>query len=69
MPSIGRLGLLGLPLLAECPEIEIEFVESDADPFDPGELGVAGTLPAIANALFSAGGTRVRSLPFITGEA
>ena len=69
LPSIGRLGLLGLPLLAECPEIEIEFVESDADPFDPGELGVAGTLPAIANALFSAGGTRVRSLPFITGEA
>lgn len=69
LPSISRLGLLGLPLLSDCPEIEVEFVESEADPFDPGELGVAGALPAIANALFSAGGTRVRSLPFMAGAA
>ncbi len=63
LPQTGRLGLLGLPLLSDCPEIEVEFIDSDADPFDPGELGVAVVVPAIANALFSAGGTRVRTMP------
>lgn len=63
LPLTGRLGLLGLPLLSDCPEIEVEFMDSDADPFDPGELGVSAVVPAIANALYAAGGTRVRSLP------
>lgn len=67
LPLNGRLSQLGLPLLADCPEIEIEFVEGDAPPFDPGELGVAVAAPAIANALFSAGTTRMHSLP-LTGE-
>ena len=40
LPLSGRLSQLGLPLLADCPEIEIEFIEGDAPPFDPGELGV-----------------------------
>ncbi|PKB19353.1 isoquinoline 1-oxidoreductase beta subunit [Novosphingobium kunmingense] len=65
LPLTGRLGLLGLPLLADCPEIDVEFIDSEADPFDPGELGVAAALPAIANALYASGGTRVRSLPFL----
>lgn len=68
LPQTGRLGLLGLPLLSDCPEIEVEFIDSDADPFDPGELGVAVVVPAIANALFSAGGTRVRTMP-LTAQA
>lgn len=67
LPLSGRLGQLGLPLLADCPEIDIEFIEGDAPPFDPGELGVAVAAPAIANALFSAGGTRMHTLP-LTGE-
>ncbi|MFM5884147.1 MAG: molybdopterin cofactor-binding domain-containing protein [Novosphingobium sp.] len=66
LPQIGRLGLLGLPLLGDCPEIEVDFIESEADPFDPGELGVAAVVPAIANALYAAGGTRIRTLP-LTG--
>ncbi len=67
LPQSGRLAALALPQLADCPEIEVEFIEGDAPPFDPGELGVAVAAPAIANALFSAGGTRLHALP-LTGE-
>jgi len=67
LPQSGRLAALALPQLADCPEIEVEFIEGDAPPFDPGELGVAVAAPAIANALFSAGGTRLHTLP-LTGE-
>lgn len=63
LPVTGRLGLLGLPLLSDCPEIVVEFVESQADPFDPGELGAVIAPPAIANALYSAGSVRLHSLP------
>ena len=64
-PFVGRLSGLGLPLLATTPAIDIVFIESDAPPADPGELGVAAIAPAIANALFSATGTRFRRLPLI----
>ena len=67
LPQSGRLAALALPQLADCPEIEVDFIEGDAPPFDPGELGVAAAAPAIANALFSAGGTRLHTLP-LTGE-
>lgn len=62
-PLSERLGEQGLPVLADCPAIEVDFVQSDADPADPGELGVAVVAPAIANALFSATGLRFRRLP------
>ncbi|WP_284124275.1 xanthine dehydrogenase family protein molybdopterin-binding subunit [Parerythrobacter aestuarii] len=67
LPVGGRLSDLNLPLLAGCPEMEIEFVSSDAPAFDPGELGVAVVAPAIANALFSATGLRLRNLPLLSG--
>ncbi len=41
----------------------MEFIDSEAEPFDPGELGVAASVPAIANALFSAGMGRILTLP------
>jgi isoquinoline 1-oxidoreductase subunit beta len=66
LPQTGRLGLLGLPLLNDCPEIEVDFIDSEADPFDPGELGAVIAPPAIANALASAGSEPLRSLP-LTG--
>lgn len=66
LPAIGRLGMLGLPMLSDCPEIEVDFIDSDADPFDPGELGAIIAPPAIANALASAGSERLRTLP-LTG--
>ena len=63
-PDSEGIGGMGLPTLADCPEIEVEFIESKADPADPGELGVAAVAPAVANALFSATGLRLRRLPF-----
>jgi len=69
LPLTGRLGLMGLPLLSDCPEIEVEFVESAADPFDPGELGVAVAAPAIANALVASGSEPLRSLPLTMEQA
>ncbi|MEO6716134.1 MAG: molybdopterin cofactor-binding domain-containing protein, partial [Novosphingobium sp.] len=68
MPETGRIGALGLPLLADCPEITVDFIDSDEPPADPGELGVAAVAPAIANALFSATGLRFRKLPLLSEE-
>lgn len=66
LPTTGRIAQLGLPRLADCPEIDVEFVASEKSPFDPGELGVAVVAPAIANALFSATGVRFRNLPLLS---
>ena len=68
LPLTGRLRELGLPLLADCPEIVVEFIDSRAAPADPGELGVAVVAPAIANALFSATGLRFRKLPLLSED-
>ena len=67
-PETVRLREMGLPLLADSPAIEIGFVDSDASPADPGELGVAVVAPAVANALFSATGYRFRHLPLFAEE-
>jgi isoquinoline 1-oxidoreductase beta subunit len=63
-----RLADLTLPRLADSPEIAIDFVASDAQPFDPGELGTAVVAPAVANALFSAAGIRLRRLPLLSAN-
>lgn len=65
-PTAGRLGQLGLPLLADCPKVDVAFLDSSAEPFDPGDLGVVAVAPAIANALFSATGLRLRRLPLLS---
>ena len=66
LPSSTDYADLGLPTLAECPEIEIDFLPSEAAPADPGELGAVVVPPAIANALFSATGLRLRRLPLLS---
>ncbi len=66
LPTAGRLAQLGLPLLADCPKIDIAFGESNEQPFDPGELAAVAVAPAIANALFSATGLRFRRLPLLS---
>jgi isoquinoline 1-oxidoreductase beta subunit len=67
LPTSLGLVEMNLPLLADSPDIEIAFIPSPAKPFDPGELGVAVAPPAIANALFSATGLRLRRLPLLSG--
>jgi len=47
----------------EMPEVEVVLVPSDAPPGGIGELAVGPVAPAICNALFTATGRRVRSLP------
>lgn len=58
-----KFGQLGLPRLSQCPQILVEFIDSDRDPGGLGEIGVPVVAPAIANAMFAATGRRVRRLP------
>ncbi|WDA42640.1 molybdopterin cofactor-binding domain-containing protein [Erythrobacter sp. BLCC-B19] len=66
LPEAVDPAALGLPTLAECPEMRIEFLASEAPPADPGELGAVVAPPAIANALYSATGLRLRRLPLLS---
>ncbi|WP_086617856.1 xanthine dehydrogenase family protein molybdopterin-binding subunit [Erythrobacter tepidarius] len=66
MPESQDYDRLGLPTLADCPDMRIEFMDSQAPPADPGELGAVVAPPAIANALFSATGLRLRRLPLLS---
>ncbi|MXO65164.1 xanthine dehydrogenase family protein molybdopterin-binding subunit [Altericroceibacterium endophyticum] len=66
LPSAARLSALNLPKLGDTPEIRIDLIESDAEPFDPGEIGVTVVAPAIANAIHSASGLRIRRIPLIS---
>jgi isoquinoline 1-oxidoreductase subunit beta len=50
--------------LAEAPEVDVHFLESNASMGGIGEPGVPPTAPALANAIFAATGTRIRQLPF-----
>ena len=65
-PLAGHFSQLGLPLLADCPKVEIVFVESSAQPFDPGELGVVAGGPAFPIAVFSATARGLRRLPLLS---
>jgi isoquinoline 1-oxidoreductase beta subunit len=47
----------------EMPKIEVHLVNSQADPGGVGEASVPPIAPAVANAIFTATGKRIRSLP------
>jgi CO/xanthine dehydrogenase Mo-binding subunit len=49
--------------MADVPELDIKFVESDEFPTGLGEPPVIAVQPAIANAIFAATGVRARDLP------
>jgi isoquinoline 1-oxidoreductase beta subunit len=56
------------PLLrmAQAPKnVEVQIVESTADPVGAGEIGVPGVAPALANAVYAATTVRVRKLPLM----
>jgi len=67
--TVRGFGDLGLPVLADMPDITLELIASEADPGGVSELAVPPVAPAIANALQSATGFRIRSLPLRVGEA
>jgi isoquinoline 1-oxidoreductase beta subunit len=66
-PDATTLRSLSLPLLADIPEIRVDFIESQEPPAGLGEIGVPAVAPAIANALASATGLRFRQLPLLSG--
>jgi isoquinoline 1-oxidoreductase beta subunit len=68
-PTATTLADLGLPVLANAPEVTVEIIPSEEEPGGVTELAVPPVGPAIANAYFSLTGRRVRSLPLIVGAA
>lgn len=66
LPTARRLRDIDLPQLSDIPEIDIEFIRSEEEPGGASELGVPAVAPAIANALFSAAGVRLRELPLLS---
>jgi CO/xanthine dehydrogenase Mo-binding subunit len=55
------------PLLpiGEMPAVEVYIVPSDRAPSGIGEMGVPPVAPAVANAVFTASGVRVRKIPIL----
>jgi isoquinoline 1-oxidoreductase beta subunit len=64
-----RLSDLNLPRLADTPDIIVQLIASEAEPGGVGELAVPPVAPAIANALQSATGGRMRTLPLTPAVA
>jgi isoquinoline 1-oxidoreductase beta subunit len=66
LPTARRLRDIDLPKLSDVPEINVEFIRSDEAPGGVTEIGVPAVAPAVANALFSAAGIRLRELPLLS---
>jgi len=63
LPDQANFDALALPRLKNMPDIQIELIPSNEAPGGVSELAVPVAAPAIANAIFSATGKRLRSLP------
>jgi isoquinoline 1-oxidoreductase subunit beta len=64
MPRARPIGRIGLPRLGDTPEIAIEIISSSEEPGGVSGLGTLPLAPAVANAIHSGSGKRMRSLPF-----
>jgi CO/xanthine dehydrogenase Mo-binding subunit len=51
--------------LKDVPEVQVEFIRSNAHLGGLGEPSVPPVAPAVANAIFAATGTRIRELPLL----
>ncbi len=68
LADVRGFAVIDLPRLDDTPDITVEFVRSDEAPGGVGDLGVPAVAPAIANALQSATGYRIRTLPLRAGK-
>jgi len=64
MPRARPLGGIGLPRIGDTPQITVEVIPSSDAPGGISGLGTTVLAPAVANAVHSATGKRLRSLPF-----
>lgn len=64
--NFPQYGVVGL---AQSPQVETHLVSSERAPGGAGEPGVPPLAPALANALFSLTGKRLRALPLVPGNA
>ncbi len=58
-----RLGELNVPILAQTPQIAVDILTSEAEPGGVSDIAVPLVAPAVANALFTTTGRRLRRLP------
>ena len=68
MPTARTIGAYRLPVLRDAPEVTVELLESEDEPGGVTELSVPTAAPAVANALFSLTGRRLRTLPLVVGS-
>lgn len=64
MPKAAPFRDAGFERLREVPKIEVEIIQSQADPGGVSGLGMAVLAPAVANAIAAGTGKRLRNLPF-----
>jgi isoquinoline 1-oxidoreductase len=66
----ARFSRYRVPRFRDVPEIDVVLVDrKDLAPLGAGETPIVTVAPAIANAIVSAGGERVRSMPLAPGAA
>ena len=68
VPTARTIAAYGLPILRDSPEVSVELLESEEEPGGVTELAVPTAAPAVANALFSLTGQRLRGLPLTIGS-